>query len=288
MKIAIVGAGNVGTTLAVLLKEAGHTICGVASRSAASAARTGGRLGVPHGAYPPAFTREADVTFLTVPDRAIAEVCAAIAADDGFRPGSIVIHTSGAHNSALLSPARANGCWTLSFHPLQSFASPESGIKNLPGSFVTIEGDAAALPAARLLAADLSCQLLEIPTENKALYHAAACLVCNYFVTLVDLGLQLLEAAGIKRESGLPAIRPLLECTLQNVTRTGPAQSLTGPIARGDSGTVQAHLEAMERLTPSLIPLYKALGTATVGVAAAKGTLAPAEQESLFKILGGE
>lgn len=288
MKIALVGAGNVGTTIAFLLKEAGHTINGVASRSAASAARTGGMLGVPHSTNPPDFTREADVTFLTVPDRSIADVCAAIAAQDGFRPGSIVIHTSGAHSSALLSPARAAGCWTLSFHPLQSFANPESGIKNLPGSFITIEGDEPALPAARRLVADLSCQLLEIPTENKALYHAAACLVCNYFVTLTDLGLQLFEAAGIERKEGLPAIRPLLYCTLQNIIRNGPAQALTGPIARGDSGTVQAHLETMERLTPALLPLYKALGLATVSIAAAKQTLAPVEQESLLKILGGE
>lgn len=287
MKIAIVGAGNVGTTLAVLLKKAGHTITGVASRTAASAARAGEMLEVPHGTYPPEFTREADVTFLTVPDMAIAGVCAGIAAEGGFRLGSIVIHTSGAHSSDLLSPARAGGSRALSFHPLQSFAGPEAGIANLPGSFVTIEGDEAALQAARLLASDLSCQTLEIPTESKALYHAAACMVCNYFVTLVDLGLQMLEAAGIKREEGLPAIRPLLECTLKNILRSGTAQALTGPVARGDSGTVQSHLQLMERLTPSLIPLYKMLGQATVSVAVAKGTLAAAERETLLKILGG-
>jgi predicted short-subunit dehydrogenase-like oxidoreductase (DUF2520 family) len=287
MKISVVGAGNVGTTLAVLLKRAGHTITGVASRTAAGAARAGELLGVPHGIYPSEFTREADVTFLTVPDRAIAGVCAQIAACDGFRPGSVVIHTSGAHSSDLLAPARNGGSRALSFHPLQSFAGPAAGIANLPGSFVTIEGDEGALQTARQLASDLSCQTLEIPTESKALYHAAACMVCNYFVTLVDLGLQMLEAAGIKREEGLPAIRPLVECTLQNILRSGPAQALTGPIARGDSGTVQSHLELMDRLAPSLIPLYKTLGQATVGIAAAKGSLAAAERETLLKILGG-
>ncbi|MBT9173762.1 MAG: hypothetical protein DDT21_02168 [Syntrophomonadaceae bacterium] len=133
MKIAVVGAGNVGTTLAVLLKKAGHTITGVASRTETSAARAGRMLGVLYGTCPSDFTREADVIFLTVPDREIAVVCAALTAEDGFRPGSIVIHTSGGHCSDLLSGARAKGCLTLSFHPLQTFANPETGIKTCRG-----------------------------------------------------------------------------------------------------------------------------------------------------------
>lgn len=287
MKIAVVGAGNVGTTLAVLLQTAGHTITGIASRTDSSAARVGARLDVPYGTDPLPFTREADFVFLTTPDRAIADVCATIAAAEGFAAGAIVAHTSGAHSSSLLSSARSAGAWTLSFHPLQSFASPEAGIKNLPGSFVTIEGDEVALPAARQILVDLSCQPLVIPTEGKVLYHAAACMVCNYFATLVDLGLQMLEVAGVKREEGLPAIQPLIDCTLQNIMRTGPTQALTGPIARGDFGTVQAHLEQTARQIPSVTPLYKALGLATVAVARAKGTLGSAEQEELLKILGG-
>jgi predicted short-subunit dehydrogenase-like oxidoreductase (DUF2520 family) len=288
MKIAFVGAGNVGTALAFLLQKGGHTVTGVASRTVTSAARAGRMLGVPYGTCPADFTREADVIFLTVPDKAIADVCAALAAEDGFRSGSIVVHTSGAHSSDLLSAARAKGCLTLSFHPLQTFANPETGISNLPGSFVTIEGDELALPVARRLVADLSCQPLEIPTATKALYHAAACMVCNYFVTLVDLGLQMLEAAGIKKEQGLPAVSPLIDCTLKNIMSAGPAQALTGPIARGDLGTVQSHLELMERLTPSIIPLYKSLGLATAGVAVEKGTLTSTDREKLRIMLGGE
>lgn len=287
MKIAIIGAGNVGTTLAVLLQAAGHTITGIASRTASSAASAGIRLHVPYGTDPLPFTREAEFVFLTTPDRAIADVCATIAVAGGFLPDTIVTHTSGAHSSSLLSSARSAGAWTLSLHPLQSFASPEVGIMNLPGSFVTIEGDEAALPAARQLLADLSCQPLVIPTEGKALYHAAACMVCNYFATLVDLGLQMLEAAGIRREEGLPAIEPLIDCTLKNIMLTGPTKALTGPIARGDFGTVQAHLEQIACHIPSVAPLYKALGLATVSLAQAKGTLGPAERGELLKILGG-
>ena len=137
------------------------------------------------------------------------------------------------------------------------------------------------------LVADLKCRFLEIPTEGKALYHAAACIACNYFSTLTDTALTVMEAAGIKKEDGLPALYPLIEGTLKNIMRVGTVQSLTGPIARGDASTVQAHLTAMEKEIPEIIPLYTLLGQATVDVAQAKGTIGEAEKYNLQKILGG-
>lgn len=288
MRVAIVGAGNVGTTLAVLLQQAGHTITGVVCRTEKSAASAGERLGVPYSTDPAMFTREADISFLTTPDRVIGEVCTQIAAAGGFAAGSVVAHTSGAGSSSILSDAEACGARLISFHPLQSFANPDAGIQNLPGSFITVEGHEEALPVARQLVADLECHLLEIPTEGKPLYHAAACIVCNYFTTLIDAGLDVLEAAGVQKEEGLSALFPLIECTLRNNMRVGTKQALTGPIARGDHSTVTKHLEYMEKKTPAAIPLYKLLGRSTVDIATAKGTLGEAERWELLKILGGE
>jgi predicted short-subunit dehydrogenase-like oxidoreductase (DUF2520 family) len=288
MKIAIVGAGNVGTALAVLVAAAGHQITGIASRTEASAVRTARLVHAPHSTDPAAFTKEADIIFLTTPDRVISDVCSQIAASSGFAPNSIVAHTSGAHSSSILHAAAESGAYTISFHPLQTFANPDAGIKNLPGSFITIEGHENAMPAARSLVADLKCQVLEIPTEGKALYHAAACIACNYFSTLTDTALTVMEAAGIKKEDGLPALYPLIEGTLKNIMRIGTVQSLTGPIARGDVSTVQAHLEAMQNQIPDIIPLYSLLGQATVNVAQTKGTIGEPEKESLQKLLGGE
>lgn len=288
MKIAIVGAGNVGTTLAVLFQKAGHTVTGIASRSRESAARAGERAGVPFGTNPTEFTRNSDIVFITTPDRLIADVCRQIASAGGFTPGTVVAHTSGAHSSEILKSAEEAGAAPVSFHPLQTFANPEAGIKNLPGSFITVEGSERALPKARELVESLNCRLLEIPTDGKPLYHAAACIACNYLTTLLDSGLAVMEAAGISREDGLSALFPLIEGTLKNIIRVGTTQALTGPIARGDASTVAAHLSSMEKKLPSVIPLYKTLGQVTVNLAVDKGTLGQKEREELLTLLGGE
>ncbi len=287
MRIAIVGAGNVGTALAVLLQNAGHKITGIASRSEKSALLAAERAGVPHDTDPARFTKEADVVFLTTPDRAIASVCDQIAYAGGFSPETVVAHTSGAHSSDILRSAALAGARPVSFHPLQTFANADAGIRNLAGSFITIEGHPEALPVARQLVADLNCRLLEIPTGGKPLYHAAACIVCNYFTTLLDYGLKVMESAGVAREDALPALAPLIEGTFKNIMRVGPIQALTGPISRGDAGTVETHLEAMTKIMPEAIPLYRHLGQATVKLAKAKGTLGEPEKRELLKILGG-
>ncbi|EEG77255.1 Rossmann-like and DUF2520 domain-containing protein [Dethiobacter alkaliphilus] len=287
MKIAIVGAGNVGTSLAVLLQQAGHQICGIASRTESSAARAAQRVNAPYSTEPTQFTKQADLVFITTPDRVISEVCHQIASQNGFKPQSIVAHTSGAHSSKILDSAAELNARPISFHPLQTFANPDAGIKNLPGSFITIEGQEEALPAARQLVDDLSCKLLEIPTEGKELYHAAACIACNYFTTLIDSALTVMEKAGVKKEDGLPALYPLIAGTLKNISQVGTTNALTGPIARGDTQTVQAHLTQMEKQIPEIIPLYHLLGQATADVATAKGTLGSQERQNLLKILGG-
>ena len=288
MRIAIIGAGNVGTALAVLFKAAGHQLTGIASLSAASAAIAAQRVNAAHGTDLLAFTRQAEVVFLTTPDRVIVEVCEQIVSQNGFSAGAIVAHTSGAHSSTILESAAQNGVYPLSFHPLQTFANPDAGIQNLPGSFITVEGHEKALPIARQLVEDLGCKLLEIPTASKPLYHAAACIACNYFTTLIEEALQVMEAAGVCREDGLPALYPLIEGTLKNIKRVGPTRALTGPIARGDASTVKIHLLALEKKLPELLPFYKFLGLATVDLAVAKGTLGDQERQKLIEYLGGD
>ncbi len=287
MRIAIIGAGNVGTALAVLFQAAGHQLTGIASLSAVSATSAAQRVSVAHGTNPLIFTREAEVIFLTTPDRVVAEVCEQIAAQNGFSAGAIVAHTSGAHSSTILESASINGAYPLSFHPLQTFANPDAGIQNLPGSFITVEGHEGALPIARQLVEDIGCKLLEISTVSKPLYHAAACIACNYFTTLIEEALQVMEAAGVCRDDGLPALYPLIEGTLKNIKRVGPTRALTGPIARGDAATVKIHLLALQEKLPELMPFYKFFGLATVDLAVAKGTLGEMERKKILEYLGG-
>lgn len=255
----------------LLLRDAGCNIVGVASRTRASAETLARRLGCPVlSAVEAAALTEA--LFITTKDDAIETVVKDIARDSGFRPGQIVLHMSGALSSEVLSPAAAQGAVTLSLHPIQSFASVEQALKVLPGSFFSVEGDERGYPFVEKIVTALGGRLFTLAPEAKVIYHAAACVASNFFVSLVAASLNMLEAAGIKREVGLPALIPLIEGTINNIKDVGIPKALTGPISRGDTGTVEKHLAALKDL-PGLLDFYSVMGLATVDVALAKGTI---------------
>lgn len=289
MRIAIIGAGAVGTAVAALLKEKGHTIAGVASRTPASAHQLAEYVG---GA--PCFTaveeasRRGEVVCISTNDTAIAEVTAEIARRGGFWPGQVVIHLSGSLTSEVLRPAADKGAIILSIHPLQSVPSPEAGIKSLPLAVYSIEGDPRGYELAEKFIADLgSRSFFHISKEAKPLYHAAACVASNYLVTLLGLSQQLLTASGMPGNLLFPALFPLIQGTLNNIAALGIPAALTGPIARGDVATVQEHLEVMEARAPELLPLYVSLGRRTVDLALAKGTLPGEVAGRLLHVLEG-
>jgi len=147
-----------------------------------------------------------------------------------------------------------------------------------------VEGSTEALPFARRMAEDLKGTMLTISTEHKALYHAAACVTCNYLVTLLDAGLKLMEAAGIEKQKGMRALMPLIISTVHNVEASGPTSALTGPIARGDINTVTSHLEAIDKWIPQIKAVYKALGAETVSIAFQKGTIGENCQEEFINL----
>ncbi len=273
LSIGIVGAGNVGVALAMALKQKGYSITGICCRTEESSLKSSKKLSTEYFTNAYDVSRRSDVVLITTPDRVIGEVCQEIAENDGFREQQVVLHTSGAHSSELLEPARKAGAYILSMHPLQTFPSSDTGLQNLPGSYFTIEGDEQALKTGKELVSAFEGVALTIPTEMKPLYHASACVVCNYFVGLLDLGLKMMEVAGVPREQALPALQPLIEGTLANVKRVGVPQALTGPIDRGDASTINSHIDKMEKVMPSVLDIYRILGNYTAVVAKEKGTL---------------
>ncbi len=134
----------------------------------------------------------------------------------------------------------------------------------------------------------------EVATEAKALadagkvlYHAAAVMACNYVTALLDAAVTVYGKAGIKSESAVAAIAPMVLATVENVAAMGPAEALTGPIARGDQAVVRRHLEALGRCDDELTALYKTLGRRTVDLALRKGTIDDAKADALRKLLDG-
>lgn len=285
MRIGIIGAGRVGTAIGIILSARGYMLVGVVdkeeARAQALAARTGARV----FASPGALAREVEIVFITTSDAAIAKVAEEIAAAGGFWPGQTVVHMSGALGSSILESAARQGAVVLSIHPLQSFATGEQAVKVLPGSFFSIEGDAAGFPLARRLVEDMGGKCFFLSPGSKPLYHAGACVASNYLVTLVGQAVKLLVASGIPREEALAALLPLVEGTVKNIGEVGIPQALTGPIARGDIETVAGHLIAMRGVADELVAFYCFLGKETVKTALEKGGISRERAEEMGRLL---
>lgn len=283
--IGFIGAGTVGTALAVHFKQKNYPITAVSSRSPASAKRFS--QFIPNCHICPTnqeVVNKADLVFLTIPDDAIKETVASLA----WSPHKMVVHTSGAASLDVLEPAKRAGALVGSFHPLQTFASIPQAIDNLPGSFFAIESTGRLKEILIEMARSLDGQWIELKGGQKELYHLSAVLACNYWVTLVDIACSLWKNFNLPKEKALTALLPLLQGTLNNLQNVGLPHALTGPIARGDMSTVEKHLKAIKNFAPQLLTLYKELGKFTIPIGEKKGTLSPEKAKQINKLLGGE
>ena len=272
--VSIIGAGVVGRALGRLLREKGYTILAVASRSNASVRQAIEFIGEGRAARTPAAAaKSSDIVLITTSDGAIRTVCDHVTADKGFKRGSVVLHFSGALGSSALTSAHERKAHVASLHPLQSFPSAEEALKRMKGTVFTFEGDEEAEPAAAALVKALGGKMIAIDASAKALYHAACCVISNYAVSIMDLGLVLLELTGFSREQAQKAVMPLLKGTVGNIDDLGVPAALTGPVARGDTATIERHLEALRPMPREIRRLYCELGLYTLRVAQRKSPL---------------
>ena len=287
-RIGIVGLGKVGTAMGYLLRKAGYPIVAIADMNpdALSQAQkfTGGRI----CATIPEVTREADAILITTTDDAIAPACRQLAAAGAILPGRKVIHCSGAGSLDLLEDARKAGAFVASIHPIQSFAHVEGAIENIPGSTFGITAVAEIREWAVDFVLDLDGVPFFVPDADKPLYHAAACIASNYLTTLLYMVEEIYLSLGLNREEAIRAFWPLVKGTIRNIEARGTAQALTGPIARGDLGTVARHIAALKARLPILLETYRAMGLLTVDIALEKGTISRERAEGIKSLLRGE
>ena len=283
MDVAVVGAGRVGTALAVLLTRAGHRVVAASGREASRARVETWLPDVP--LLPPAdAARSGEAVLLAVPDDAIAGTCAEIAAAGGFTDGGFVVHLSGAEPLLALGPARDAGADVLSTHPMQTVPDVGSGLERLPGAHVAITAwSERGFELGERLAADWGGVAFRLSEERKPLYHAAAVFCSNYLVAVEGLAEHLFRLAGLP--APLPAFAPLAEASLANVIRVGPEAALTGPVARGDAGTVRRNLEAIAGHAPEAVPAYVALADAAINLATRARRLGPDEASAIREVL---
>ena len=270
VKLGFIGAGTVGNALAIRLREKGYPVVATSSRSHSSAEKLAERVaGCTAVGKSQDVADAAELVFITTPDNAIAQV----AGEVNWHPGQGVVHCCGAESTAILEAVRNSGAHTGAFHPLQSFASLEKALENIPGSTIAIEADAELMETLKGIARDLEGHWIELKAEHRAVYHASAVIACNYLVTLEKLATDIWHSFGIPRRQAIQALLPLVKGTIRNIENVGIPDCLTGPIARGDVATVKKHLEELALSSPELISTYRELGLQTIPIALEKGKI---------------
>jgi predicted short-subunit dehydrogenase-like oxidoreductase (DUF2520 family) len=270
--IGIVGAGAVGTALGVALSRAGWPIHAVASRDAGRRERFRSLVEVSRVFIDPEpLVEEVELIILTVPD----DVVAPLAGSLRMYGGQAMIHTSGALGADVLAPAMAAGTQVGSFHPLVAFADTERAVAGLHGATVAIEADDQLATMLASMAEAIGATPVRLAPGAKSAYHAAAVLAAGGFVALLDAIAELGRVAGLDETGSLAIYGPLIEGTLGNARALGISAALTGPIARGDLGTLRAHLETLRAHAPDAVDLYVAAARREIELAGRRGALAP-------------
>lgn len=296
INLCVIGAGRVGTTVSYTLAEKelpNIKLKAISSRSMESLNRAKKILGSKAAGV--IFTREnskavsmANCILICTPDDVINSVCSDIFKDKSkdFK-NYYAIHFSGSKSLEVLNSARAAGAEIASIHPLKSFASIEEAIKSLPGTIFGITySSTESKKMAEFLVKSLGGEIIEVENNKKPLYHAAACVASNYLVTLINYAVLIHKKMGIKPEDSLKGLMGLVEGTVSNIKKMGTEKSLTGPIARGDIGTIKEHVKSFnEFFSKEDSALYRMMGIETSKIAHQNKWIKESTVEELKEIL---
>ena len=268
--IGVIGIGHVGGAIASALRAAGHTIVGVTAQSQASRERAEVMVpGVPLLEVTDLVER-CEMVVLAVPDDAITPLVQGLGELRAWQPGQLVVHLSGAHGVSVLDPARRLGAIPLAIHPAMTFTGTSLDVARLVGTPFAVTAPAAVLPIAQALVVEMGGEPVVVDEDARGLYHAALAHGANHLVTLVVQAERALGAAGVGDAGAF--LRPLLEAALDRALRDGE-QGLSGPVLRGDAGTVARHLGALTS-QPDLDDVadtYAQMARATVEMLARSG-----------------
>lgn len=286
----IIGCGTVGKVLGRLFHEAGiFEIRGILNRSLASGEEAAAFIGGGRALSGYAEMTAADIYLIATSDDAIAGSAEALAASGLPIKGRVLFHVSGALPGSILAPLRALGGEVASVHPVKSFAGAGESVQSFQGTWCGIEGDAAAVAELTEAFTAIGARPFPVDSRFKAIYHAGSVFVCNYLAALMEVGLRAYERGGMPRETALQVMEPLVRGTLENVFAVGPAQALTGPIARGDAAVVGRQLDALEGWDREISDLYKRLGRVALSLARQRaGERDKSGFADLEKLLAGE
>jgi predicted short-subunit dehydrogenase-like oxidoreductase (DUF2520 family) len=282
LRVGVIGAGRVGSVLGAALAAAGHEVVAAAGLSTASADRAARLLpGVP---LLPAdeVVAASDLVVLAVPDDTLPGLVSGLAETGAWRRGQLTFHTSGAHGVTVLAPAEEAGVLCLALHPAMTFSGGPEDVPRLVAAPFGVTSRPEHRFVAEALVLEMGGEPFWLAEADRRLYHAALVTGANHLVTLVAEAADLLRAAGV--DAPARVLAPLLTAALDNGLRRGD-RALTGPVSRGDVGTVGDHLETLAHRAPAAVPAYVAMARRTTERAMAAGRLRVREGAPLLELL---
>ncbi|MYS74014.1 DUF2520 domain-containing protein [Streptomyces sp. SID5926] len=282
LTVGVVGAGRVGPALAASLQLAGHRPVAVSGVSEASRRRAAALLPDVPLMTPAEVLQRAELVLLTVPDDALPGLVTGLAETGAVRPGQLLVHTSGRYGARVLDPALRAGALPLALHPAMTFTGTPVDVQRLAGCSFGVTAPEELRLAAEALVIEMGGEPEWIAEDRRPLYHAALALGSNHLITLVAQSMELLRTAGVTAPDRM--LGPLLGASLDNALRSGDA-ALTGPVARGDAGTVAAHIVELREHAPQAVAGYLAMARATADRALDHGLLKPELAEDLLGVL---
>ena len=285
LAVGVVGTGRVGTVLAAALRRVGHRVTAVSTVSPRSRPRVDQLLPGVEYAAPHDVPANADLVLLTVPDDVLPGLVRGMAEAGVVRAGQLVAHTSGHHGLGILEPLTRVGALPLALHPVLTFTGTAVDLARLTGCSFGVTAPEPYRLIAEALVVEMGGEPVWIPEQHRPLYHAALAHGANHLVTLVTSAMDLLRDCGVDHPARM--LGPLLGAALDNTLRAGDA-ALTGPVARGDAGTVATHLAELRVHAPDTHRAYQAMARLTTDRALATGRIDPQTAQALLTALSGD
>ena len=285
--IGIIGCGRVGASIGAAWRQAGHAIIGVSATSTASLERAEDMLpGVPV-LDPDAITERAELVLIAVPDDEIAPLVTGLANLGRIHAGQILVHCSGRYGTDVLEAGTRLGVLPIALHPSLTFTGTEVDLSRLRQASIAVTAPAPIRPVGEALVVELGAEPIDIAEADRPLYHAAITHASNHSITILAEAMELLAEAGVADPSAV--LHALVDASVANTMQNGP-KALTGPISRGDVGTIEAHLAALSefslsRSNPAVRNSYIALARSTAAKALAMGRITEAQAQQILSAL---
>lgn len=282
LRVGVVGTGRVGAVLGAALAAAGHEVVAAYAVSESSRTRAEALLPDVPLVSPARVLAMSDLALLAVPDDVLPSLVEGLTATGAVRAGQLLTHPSGRYGTAVLDPATRAGALPLALHPAMTFTGTSVDLHRLHGASFGVTAPHVLRPIAEALVVEMGAEPVWVAEEQRALYHAALAHGANHLVTLVAESLDLLRRTGV--EDPATVLAPLLSAALDGALRDGD-DALTGPVARGDAGTVSTHVAEIAAVSPESARAYVVLARLTALRALAAGRLRATEAEGLLDAL---